>query len=737
MAKRILILCGIFIAMAAVLIAPEDLSSCMFFPETVYTTKLAPLDEPRFFRGQLDILQPHYRHLYLMAAYRYLSGMGLDHADQQALLAKPTGQDMWTGQDSPAIQGWLQARVQVGAPPLAQADHNQIDRFKMLPDRVFILNCSDDAFRNATATLVERGRTGASHDDLRAWVAAQDQVFANCSGPLPWAPNAKPPGPFIPAALPATAARWMQEDRAYQIAAAEFYAGQFDAASADFVRISGDRASPWHGIAPYLAGRALIRKATTVDAAAAPAAQEQLGKVLADADAAAWHESARGLSRYLRARTEPARALSEVARIVAVQKSGVAGAMNDYRFMLDQYATRGQEAPRDDDITDWLAAMQNASSDHALSKWRATRSLPWLVAALSSADRADPELMTAASQVAPSSPAFLTVAFHRLRLLPSNEARPLLDAILSRHMPAPARNLFLAERMRMARDWDELLRDAPRTAVATSYVGDENDYTAVPIPQRGFDDDAADILNRAPLALLRQAAQNSSLPPQMQLQVARAVWVRAILLNNAGTATAIAPVLAALAPNLKPYLNGYLSATDDQARAFAAAWLMLNNPGMRYSIDAGSGRATPISKLDQFRDNWWCPASAAPNSSPWPPSAELRLNAPLTLLYQGGSPEAAFLTEDQRAEAQREHAGLAAAPAAPSLLAAQAVEWAESHPHDRRAPEALHLAVVAGHYACGGDGQTGRLVKRAFELLHSRYPKTAAAQLTPYWYGAR
>ena len=256
-------------------------------------------------------------------------------------------------------------------------------------------------------------------------------------------------------------------------------------------------------------------------------------------------------------------------------------------------------------------------------------------------------------------------------------------------------------------------------------------------PQLDFDDDAARILNRqAPLALLQLAARNSSLPPNLQLQVARAVWVRSILLNDTGTTTGIAPVLASLAPYLKPYLDGYRAAPDDKTRAFAAAWLLLNNPGMRYSIDSGAGRATPIPKLDNFRDNWWCPTGAAPNSSPWSPTEEPPLNAPLELLYRGDHPEAAFLSAVQRAEATQEQKRLATAPAAPTFLARLTVEWAEAHPDDPRAAESLHLAVRAGHYACGGDGQTERWQRRAFRLLHSRYPKTEAARRTPYWYGA-
>jgi hypothetical protein len=724
MAKRILIL-SITLIMAGALIGPEDLSSCgPFLPETVFTSKSEPLDEPRFFGGQLGILQPQYRRIYLMAAYRYLSGVGLSKADQEALLAPPVEPvSFWMGQDSPAIREWLQARVQVGAPR-----PDQIERLKLLPHFSFILNCGDDAFRNAAATLVERGRAGASQDDLRAWVAAQDQVFANCSEPGP--PKLKRAAPSIPAAVPATAAPWMQTDRAYQIAAAEFYAGQFEAASADFLRIAGDRSSPWHRIAPYLAARALIRKATIVDAAAAPAAQEQLRKVLADPDAAQWHDSARGLARFLRARTEPERVLSELAHTVATEKTGVTEAMNDYRLMLDRYLDRGKDPPRDEDITDWIATMQNGPDDRALARWRATHSLPWLVAAITYAGKPDAELMAAAAQAADGSPGFLTVEFHRLRLMPAGEARPRLDAALRRNMPVSVRNLFLAARMRVSRDWDELLRYAPRT-VASDFV-DGRSAANQPVTKRElyFDDDAARILDRqAPLAMLRLAAGSPSLPPSLQLQIARAVWVRSILLNDAGTATGIAPAMASLDPRLKPYVDGYLAAGDDKTRAFAAVWLMLNNPGIRISIDSGAGRFTAVAKIDSFRDNWWCPVVRAD-------TARQPMNAPLELLYQGNSPDAQFFSPAQRAAAHREHERLALAPTAPTLLAQQTVEWVAAHPDDERAPEALYLTVRAGHYACGGDAETDRWVERAFRLLHSRYPKTEAARRTPYWFSA-
>jgi len=700
MAKRILIL----FVLAAALIAPDDLSSCgPFLPEAVFTSRAAPLDEARYFSGQLDILQPQYKRIYLMAAYRYLTGIGLSKTDQKTLTAPPSAGDALFYPNTVPVGIWLQARVTVGAPPLAH-----IDQFKWLGE-AYILNCGDDAFRNAAATLAARMQAGDSHDDLRAWVAAQDQVFANCSGP-----------PSIPLPLPPVAPAWMRADRAYQVAAAEFYAGKFDAAEADFLRIAADRSSPWHAIAPYLAARTLIRKATLSDPHAAPAAQAQLEKVVADPEAAPWHASARGLIGFLRVETDRDAVLGELARKVATQKTDVATVMNDYRIIWDEYDSRGKQPPLNDDLTDWIAAMHYTSGDHALVRWRATHSLPWLVAALTWASAPDADLMAAAAQVPRTSPGFLTVEFHWTRLLAPADARPQLDAILGGKLSAAARNLFLASRMRLARDWGEMLQFGPRMVAAI-----DNDDGKQKAGIRQFDEDAAHILNReAPLPVLLEAARSRDLAPNLQMRIARAVWVRAILLHDVKTGLAIAATLAAVAPDLKPYLDAYLSAPDDMTRQFAGTWLLLHDPGMRPWMDAGTGRLAPDQKIDNFRDNWWC----AVDTSRRP------MNAPLELLYQGATPEAAFRSADERAAAKKQWDVLAEAPAAPTLLAKQTIEWAEAHPNDARVPEALALVVQAGHYACSGDDATDGWVERAFRLLQGRYPSSGAARRTPLWF---
>ena len=56
--------------------------------------------------------------------------------------------------------------------------------------------------------------------------------------------------------------------------------------------------------------------------------------------------------------------------------------------------------------------------------------------------------------------------------------------------------------------------------------------------------------------------------------------------------------------------------------------------------------------------------------------------------------------------------------------------YLRAHPADPRAPEALYWLVHVGRFG-GSHDHSGR---RAFELLHARYPKSGWAQRTPYFF---
>jgi hypothetical protein len=55
--------------------------------------------------------------------------------------------------------------------------------------------------------------------------------------------------------------------------------------------------------------------------------------------------------------------------------------------------------------------------------------------------------------------------------------------------------------------------------------------------------------------------------------------------------------------------------------------------------------------------------------------------------------------------------------------------YAKAHPADPRIPETLYWLVHVGHFG-GSHNHSG---KRAFELLHGKYPKSVWAKKTPYY----
>ena len=116
----------------------------------------------------------------------------------------------------------------------------------------FFPNCSKNAFEVATETLSTRvSEHGQSDPNVADWIAAQDQVFQNCAA-----------GKQTPIDPPVGAPTWLQKDRAYQKAAAEFYSLDYANAKVHFAEIAQDTESPWAETADYLVARTLIRRAS-------------------------------------------------------------------------------------------------------------------------------------------------------------------------------------------------------------------------------------------------------------------------------------------------------------------------------------------------------------------------------------------------------------------------------------------------------------------------------------------
>jgi hypothetical protein len=97
-------------------------------------------------------------------------------------------------------------------------------------------------------------------------------------------------------------------------------------------------------------------------------------------------------------------------------------------------------------------------------------------------------------------------------------------------------------------------------------------------------------------------------------------------------------------------------------------------------------------------------------------------------------PYPSFLTMEQVARARSEWTMLKNKSGSAAYLAEEVLQWANESPNDPRLPEALHYAVRATRYGCGGANESSALSQRAFRLLHKRYPNSVWAKQTPYWY---
>jgi hypothetical protein len=790
MARRLL--CFALIALlAALLFAPStSVNACgPWFSTAIFTYSLHP-DYPltRFAGGELGVLQPTYAPSYLLAAYRYLNGGKLSAAEQtsvEKLWRARLAEANYVDPDVPdATKTWLAARAKYAT----TAGPERINVYRENPrktDMVYepnFMNCLPDAFTTAARTLDERATAwGQKSEALGVWIATQDAVFSQC------AQLEKDAKPMLPPALPQNAPVLLAQDHAYQLASLQFYAIDFDAAQKAFVAIAADSASPWRTTASLLVARTLIRKATLLDDSAQAgvdlrAARTALEKIANDPADAGVRVSARGLEGFVAFRLNPGARAKELAAELAgaAPVADYGGAVGDFTSFEAKYTEVAPDvkpaAGSGEDLMDWvntftLPAAAPDKTNHAIARWSETHSVPWLVAALAQAPDNSPSvaaLIEAAAKIEPANPAYVTVAFHRDRLLAAagkrDEARAGVEATLGNAtvpLSGSARNLFFAMRMQLATNLGDWLKFAVRTPVVTittdapeawapasefganakSEFSDTGSFDkpadSVPL----FDADAAvAITTKFPLAMLAKASSSEAIPPSLQKAVTQAAWTRAVIVHDSTVGLELSSRMKIYFPDRAADIDAYATAKTDEERNFAGVFAILKTPGWAPLVDSGLGRDVDgDTELSSYRQNWWCAWVRPPgvkddeyDGNDY--GSEAKIEGPLAALYPGGavgSPE--FLSATEREAAANEFAALAATGTAAKALGEAVLAFAKVHPDDARVPEALHYVVRLTRYGCYGKTKVN-YSKLAFELLHARYPKSEWTKQTPYWY---
>lgn len=292
-----------------------------------------------FARGKIGILKPTFHRSVLFAAYRYFNGGSFSAEEQKNLVevwnAEFNKEDYQTDDAGAAVKSWVEKRKDVTGKEEVLPDiytEREYGGYNFFP------NCTKSAFETATQTLSDRiASYGSDNKDVKDWLKAQDAVFANCSSgkQLPEAPNQLMP-------------EWLQKDRAYQAAAAEFYSLNYDEAKRRFAEIAQDSASSWQETADYLVARTLIRQASLAKSdekadAFYREAEQQLQSLLSKGNK--FSDSAEKLSSLIKYRLYPEERTRELAQKLAFQSGNQDFRQDliDYTWLLDKFEKESLE----------------------------------------------------------------------------------------------------------------------------------------------------------------------------------------------------------------------------------------------------------------------------------------------------------------------------------------------------------------------------------------------------------
>src|SRR5262249_23550711 len=126
-----------------------------------------------------------------------------------------------------------------------------------------------------------------------------------------------------------------------------------------------------------------------------------------------------------------------------------------------------------------------------------------------------------------------------------------------------------------------------------------------------LDADSTAVLNRGvPLAMVRDASRSKELPASLRRGIALAAFTRALILEEDDVAIDLVPEMKQYDPKATELFDRYRTASAGAERRFAAAYMMLQNPGFNPLVSIGLDRRdhTPLKDMDLFRQNWWCEA---------------------------------------------------------------------------------------------------------------------------------
>jgi len=763
-----------------------------FFDDADFSYDCNPdLPLKKFVAGRLGVLEPTFAKTYLVVAYRYLNGKPLTTSQQKAVQALlinrldssgsrsnlTTTDSPTAGTENAAVSSWKAAHNKIPGVK-AIADINTSRQVAQGTDGMgdSYLNCTDDAFSNASVSLQSKiAKHGLDSPFVKNWVAAQDNVFCHCGGnEYNWNTKKYAAEPAFPELSPKESDAEARFDRQYQIAAAHFYAQQFDAAIKEFSSIADDSSSPYAAISRYMTARCFIRKANLakLDPAAKNGAFESALHILDEicknttAPYQNLHLAAKRMISLIECGIHPDQQINKLGRLLAGsdEDDNFQQDLDDYTTLVhhlegfsddyyDPQATKltVPKTATEDDLTDWITSyqvpgQQDKTFKRAESQFEKTHSIAWLLVALTYApfDKTKTaNLLTAAKALAQSSPAYLSINYAVAKLLvgahDNDGANTLISSLeneAKKQQIPSSLNLLMDLRAKLPINTSDFVVNAVRIPASYSANMDYLDSEVTPVqekPQKiapAFALANADFMNKSmPVSVLANICGDTKLPSELKLNLAQATFVRSIQLDDGDAlkkSSSVLNQLSAQTPALKSVkqLLPVVISTTGADQKFAATFLMLHNPGITAFVAPGAQRSEALSVLDDYNNNWW----DTPPTSDAPPTQN-----PADTVFSKLPNFPGLLNSTQKMQAIAENKKIAQLGAGPTYMGAVVCNYALSHPTDARIPEALALLVRATHYG-PKDNSTSKYSKQAFELLHKKYPKSPFTARTPYHY---
>lgn len=298
------------------------------------------------------------------------------------------------------------------------------------------------------------------------------------------------------------------------------------------------------------------------------------------------------------------------------------------------------------------------------------------------------------------------------------------------------RYLMSTGRIQQARQWRDALDLAQPGGDLLVLLAEDDRQLAAAL--RG---ETRDWENRLPTAKLVALADISS-TPQWRDIVHSVAWTRSYALGD--------PIDSRLDATVRRLNPHWQSAVGAQPGDRALLLDVAETPTMNIAIGwfRGPRTAQEIDLYDPNDENWWCPLDlqaedriiedAIVNTMFANPGERFAdTDAPGTLARRAALEPLLQASHYWNSIDPEERQRLAELEGAPFQIGRPAIDWAENlgwFEAGNGADRALAATVRITRYGCRRLSGTGAISHRAFELLHDRFPDSAAAKATPYWF---